>query len=521
MARNQVCERCGQPLARQGDLDGLCPACLFQLGREAWAQEPGPELELDEVRSRFTQLEILEPIGRGGMGVVFKARQKRLDRLVALKVLRKDLAQDPDFAERFEREARALARLSHPNIVSVHDFGEIDGQFYLLMEYVDGASVRDLIQGGRLTPEQSLAIVPEICAGLQYAHEQGIVHRDIKPENILLDQQARVKIADFGLAKLCQGGQSPTLTRSDQIMGTPHYMAPEQVDDPLGVDHRADIYSLGVVFYEMLTKELPRGRFEPPSAHARVDVRVDEVVLRSLEQRPERRYQHVSEVRKDVQAVNSGSRVLNREPGRAVWLDQLPLAPEIVGLIGLSVCWFWLIRFRMAWMPGESEWLTVAYPFAFLAVIAARSTPARRRFLGIPLMLAGLASCVWCVLQVTQEPVSSSQDQLLNGLAALTLVFAHVAFDLWSRRGEWRLLAAAVGVMAIATIMHSSLADNPGREAFYYASGMTAVVAAASGLILAVELVLSELPRHVPGALLRAFGFGLVAAVIYFKDHIF
>jgi len=257
-----------------------------------------------ELANAFPQLEILELLGQGGMGVVYKARQPQLDRLVALKILPPAAGRDPSFAERFTREARALARLNHPNIVSVYDFGQAREFYYFIMEFVDGVNLRQLEQSRRIAPAEALGIVPKICEALQYAHEEGIVHRDIKPGNILLDKKGRVKIADFGLAKLLDKEANDfTLTRSQQVMGTPHYMAPEQIEKPQEVDHRADIYSLGVVFYEMLTGELPMGRFAPPSQKVQVDVRVDEVVLHSLERDVERRYQHVSEVRTDVESI--------------------------------------------------------------------------------------------------------------------------------------------------------------------------------------------------------------------------
>jgi predicted Ser/Thr protein kinase len=240
------------------------------------------------------------------MGAVYKARQPGLDRLVAVKILPPEVAADPAFAERFTREARALAKLSHQNIVSVFDFGQVEGQFYFIMEYVDGANLRQLIEGRSIRPEEALAIVPQICEALQFAHNEGIVHRDIKPENILIDKQGRVKIADFGLAKLL--GKAPeamTLTAAHQVMGTLHYMAPEQMRGSGMVDHRADIYSLGVVFYEMLTGQLPIGRFEPPSRKVQVDVRLDEVVLRALENEPEKRYQRASELKHDTEQLSS------------------------------------------------------------------------------------------------------------------------------------------------------------------------------------------------------------------------
>jgi serine/threonine protein kinase len=260
-----------------------------------------------ELAGQFPQLEILELLGQGGMGAVYKARQKQLDRLVALKILPPQVAQTEAFAERFTREARSLARLNHPHIVMVHDFGHTEtGLYYFIMEFIDGTDLRHVIQAGELSAAESLAIVPQICEALQFAHEEGIVHRDVKPENILLDKKGRVKIADFGLAKLLdRPANLYTLTGAGQRMGTPHYMAPEQIEHPGQVDHRADIFSLGVVFYEMLTGELPLGRFAPPSQKVQVDVRLDKVVLHSLEKEPERRYQHTSELRTDVETIAS------------------------------------------------------------------------------------------------------------------------------------------------------------------------------------------------------------------------
>ena len=311
---------------------GLCPRCLIALNLSSPTEAPTgyetntPEGQpggrktpvtpsLAEIAAYFPELEILQLLGRGGMGAVYMARQPRLARLVALKILPPTVGKDPSFAERFTREAQALARLNHPHIVTLYEFGQKDGLFYFLMEYVDGLNLRQLLNGSRLTSKEALAIVPRICDALQYAHEQGIVHRDVKPENLLLNKRGEVKIADFGVAKLV--GQQPEnpegknaasapdvgLTKAKGTLGTPHYMAPEQMAHPLEVDHRADIYSLGVVFYQMLTGELPTGKFEPPSRRVVVDVRLDQVVLRALEKQPERRYQHVSEVTKDLETI--------------------------------------------------------------------------------------------------------------------------------------------------------------------------------------------------------------------------
>ncbi|MBL9175735.1 MAG: serine/threonine protein kinase [Verrucomicrobiales bacterium] len=239
------------------------------------------------------------------MGWVYQARQPNLDRKVALKILPPETGGDPTFAERFRREARALARLSHPNIVALHEFGQAGPYFFLIMEYVDGTNLRERLRSRRLTPEEAFAIVPEICAALQFAHDAGVVHRDVKPENILLDHRGRVKLADFGIAKMAPGWGDVTLTGPRDAMGTPHYMAPEQLESPDTVDHRADIYALGVVFYEMLTGTLPLGRFEPPSRGLHMDVRMDEVVLRSLERDPERRYQTATAIKSDVERITS------------------------------------------------------------------------------------------------------------------------------------------------------------------------------------------------------------------------
>jgi serine/threonine protein kinase len=297
------------------------------------SQQPAPSP--GEIAPLFPQLEIIECLGRGGMGVVYKARQKSLDRWVALKLVAPERGRDATFAARFQREALALARLNHPNIVTIHDFGQAGPYFFLLMEFVDGMNLRQLVQARRLAPEEALAIVPPLCEALQYAHERGIVHRDIKPENLLLDRDGRIKVADFGVAKLMRDESSapPDATSSpgptvDQrsatsentsgpspepapapalgslpAAGTPAYMAPEQKSAPHQVDRRADIYSLGVVLYEMLTGERPTGRIEPPSRKVRLDIRLDQIVLRALEQTPDLRWQTAEELRTELLLV--------------------------------------------------------------------------------------------------------------------------------------------------------------------------------------------------------------------------
>jgi len=315
MTTSDRCSQCGQPLP----LTGLCPACAADFLQGDPTAAPGRAFvppSVEELAGHFPQLEILGLIGNGGMGAVYKARQRELDRIVALKILPPGIGDDPAFASRFAREARALAKLSHPNIVTLYEFGRGagDGPYFFLMEYVDGVNLRQLLHAERVAPREALEIVPQICDALQYAHDQGIVHRDIKPENILIDRRGRVKVADFGLAKIIGAATADSeisgtaaaeagATDAGKIMGTPSYMAPEQVERPAEVDHRADIYALGVVFYQMLTGELPGKSLEPPSRKVRIDVRLDEVVLRALERNPELRYSQASVLKTQVETI--------------------------------------------------------------------------------------------------------------------------------------------------------------------------------------------------------------------------
>jgi predicted Ser/Thr protein kinase len=360
-----------------------------------------PPLPPEQIAPHFPQLEILECLGRGGMGVVYKARQKALNRLVALKLLAPERVNDPRFAERFSREAQALASLNHPNIVTIHDFGQAGGFYFLLMEYVDGANLRQLLRARKFSPEEALSIVPPLCDALQFAHDRGIVHRDIKPENLLLDKSGRVKIADFGIAKmlgLAAEGQpaaaAPGETATQAALGTPGYSAPEQVATPQRVDNRADIYSLGVVFYEMLTGELPGKPIEPPSKKVNIDVRLDEVVLHALEREPERRYQQASQIKTDVETIartppgpgaaahaassaapSPGAAPAAGPPDQPLrkWHDRIKVLGVLntifgsIGILMCPVCWFVFLPSSLkihANQPMMTEWLYLGYMLA-------------------------------------------------------------------------------------------------------------------------------------------------------------
>ena len=204
--------------------DDLCPVCVLRAASDIPLQLPA----LDDIQTSFPDLEILECIGRGGMGIVYKARQSKLERIIALKILDPGLQSDPSFEERFIREAKTLAKLNHPNIVSILDYGQNDDLYWLTMEYVDGLNLRDALQTDSFTEKQSLHIIPALCDAIQFAHDKGITHRDIKPENILLDIHGNVKIADFGIAQLYDDlAQNITLTVTGTTLGSTAYAAPE------------------------------------------------------------------------------------------------------------------------------------------------------------------------------------------------------------------------------------------------------------------------------------------------------
>jgi len=217
---------------------------------------------------RIAGYEVLRVIGQGGMGVVYAAVQQSLQRPVAIKILAPHLESQTDVIGRFVREIHLLTRLTHPNIVDIIDAGVTDdGRHYYVMEYVDGLSLERIIRKHRVRPHTAVAILKQIVAGLKAAHKQGILHRDLKPGNILLDRNAVVRIADFGLAAIAveHRDDNEPMTRTDGRLGTVGYMSPEQINNASDCDERSDIYAVGVIFYQMLTGQLPHGSFKPAS----------------------------------------------------------------------------------------------------------------------------------------------------------------------------------------------------------------------------------------------------------------
>ena len=473
-----TCPKCGTVLPSDAPA-GLCPRCVMALNftrdtaTDGAPAQPPPAPE--EIAPHFPQLEILECLGRGGMGVVYRARQKSLDRFVALKLLAPERVGDPAFAGRFAHEAKALAALNHPNIVTIHDFGQAGGFYYLLMEFVDGVNLRQAMQAGRFTPEQALAIVPPVCEALQYAHEHGIVHRDIKPENLLLDREGRVKIADFGVAKML-GGHADTPVRDGRDMrtgasalrsapaGTPQYMAPEQKDHR-ATDHRADIYSLGVVLYEMLTGELPADKLQPPSKRVQVDVRIDEIVLRALEKTPELRFQSATEMRTQVETF-SATRGVSARVTRRSWPNGLGVPALAVLLVSAVLC------FATAFVVARKD---------VRPAIAAAEVRLRDAWKPFNAAAAGLREAANAdarrAAQAKETELSRAFDERMKEIEAVRLGPSRWSM-VWRILG-WAFLAVAGGVLFLRA--RFSLGEN--RRGFVPAILMTLAMAGVAAVI--------------------------------------
>jgi serine/threonine-protein kinase len=273
-------------------------------------------------------------VGRGGMAEVYRARDIRLDRIVAIKTLRADLARDQIFQARFRREAQSAASLNHPSIVAVYDTGEDMATGlpvpYIVMEYVDGRTVRDLLQEGhRLLPERSLEIIDGVLRALDYSHQAGIVHRDIKPGNVMVTRNGDIKVMDFGIARAMSDAQA-TMTQTAQVIGTAQYLSPEQARGER-VDSRSDLYSTGCLLYEMLTGRPPFTGDSPvaiayqhvrenPVPPSRVDPDVppwaDAIVLKAMAKSPADRYQTAADMRADLQRAASGMPLAAAPPTR-------------------------------------------------------------------------------------------------------------------------------------------------------------------------------------------------------------
>ncbi len=306
--------------------DATPDAGLTSNGGDGW--EP-PAIE--DVAHLFPHYEVRAVLGRGDLGAVYQARQIALDRLVAIKLLPLEMSSDEAFAERFRKEARAMARFSHPNIVAVYDFGTTAaGHLFIVMENVEGATLSDIIHrptevvagitdpGYYLAPEQALSFVEQISGALGFAHARGIVHRGLKPACVLIDTEGQAKVTNFGLSTRRGEGSAAA------VVDTPGYMAPEQVNGT-GGDRRTDIYRLGVMLYEMLCREVPGEVFVPPSVRSGCDTRVDAIIRQAIQQAPERRYQSVQE----MQAACAGVRAALTAPSSVPPLNRPAPPPHV------------------------------------------------------------------------------------------------------------------------------------------------------------------------------------------------
>ena len=315
--------------------------------------------EPSDLAPLFPAYEIEGLIATGGMGAVYCAVQKSLDRTVALKILPMEFSKDAAFCKGFETEAKAMARLNHPNLIGVYDFGEVNGMLYIVMEFVPGKSIYHSAHALAIDPAEVIRLISSICDGLAHAHENGIIHRDIKPSNILLDLNAQPKIGDFGLARPIER----KVEEGEEIFGTPHYTAPEVVDAPRTVDYRADIFSVGVMLHELLTGKLPANDPRPASVIARCDIRFDAIIRRATQPSPATRYSSAEEMAKDLQAIGKPSgpkphgaggppRPTARRPGQAATRKKSSSFPGILMfLLAIGIGGYSFNHFRKSRSP--------------------------------------------------------------------------------------------------------------------------------------------------------------------------
>ncbi len=359
-----ICPRCGLRLHR-GAPEGLCPVCLFTAAGTVnpeleGHEEPGrvdlPEVAHQSAARRIGNYELLEQIGRGGMGVVFRARQRGLNRIVALKMVLAGRISGPAAIARFRAEAELAAQLQHPNIVAIHEVGEQEGEPFFSMDYIDGRNLAELVQDHPLPTRTAATYVQAIAAAIHYAHQQGVLHRDLKPSNILIDAFDQPRITDFGLAKRLSADAE--LTSTGQMAGSPSYAAPEQV---MGWRHRigpaSDVYSLGAVLYHLLTRQppfiadslgalarlvqeaepVPVRRLNP---HVPVDL--ETICLKCLDKDPGRRYASAAALADDLARFLRSEPILARPPGvwgrLGRWCRRKPaLAATLAGLAGIAI----------------------------------------------------------------------------------------------------------------------------------------------------------------------------------------
>jgi hypothetical protein len=349
LAEPAKCENCGRP--KSDSASGLCPNCLLRSAIEYGAAQTLAPL-LPNLRY-FGDYELLEEIARGGMGVVYRARQASLDRIVAVKMMRPGLLATEAEIQRFRAEARTAASLQHPNIVAIHEVGEFDGLHYFSMDFVDGPSLAALVHHRPLSGAEAARHVQVLAEAVGYAHGRGILHRDLKPSNVLVDGSGRPRITDFGLARPLDGDSGATL--SGAVVGTPAYMPPEQAaGEHQRLSPASDVYSLGALLYELLTGRPPfqgKTQYEtvqqvlhetpevPRKLNAKIDRELEAICLRCLEKDPARRYATAQELSADLGRFLGGEPVQAKARMRArrrLWIE----AAIAAGLLAvLAILW--------------------------------------------------------------------------------------------------------------------------------------------------------------------------------------
>ncbi len=353
MPNLKKCPDCGRPLP-DGVLAGNCPACLLNLGLAQRGNDPLADGSAPESRT-FGDYELLEEIGSGGMGVVYRARDTKLKRAVALKLIRAGELASPQEIGRFKREAEAAASLDHPNIVPVYEVGECEGWHYLCLKLIDGPGLDRQLRRYQNDPRAAATLLAKVARAIHHAHQRGLLHRDLKPSNILIDPEGEPHVTDFGLAR--RVGQDLGVTRSGQMVGTPAYMAPEQAQGrPAALTTVADVFSLGVVFYELLTGDIPFAGETPletlrqvvvqepkrPSAiRPQVDRDLETICLHCLEKEPGRRYGSAEALAEDLERWLRHEPILARRSGvwsrSAKWVRRHPAPSALVVVLVAGV----------------------------------------------------------------------------------------------------------------------------------------------------------------------------------------